>query len=253
MYCEKCGQQLTGNTRFCIRCGQPVPFSEPPKKGSNKSVIVLAVAIALTALLLIASVTALFLLKSNEPDEPEIQAVSETEAMTEAPVQTDAPTEAAEAPAESKIKDAAAFSGASASSVLPNESGYSYGAKNVLTSNNSCWCEGSSGYGVGEWIKLDLPEKQRLYGIVMINGYAGTEKQYSYNGKLSDILIEFSGGESARVQLKVPSDSQRRTAQPIFFDTPVDTEYVKITIESVSKGQCADTCLTYVAPYKLDE
>ena len=253
MRCVRCGQELDNVSRFCGNCGQPVPINEPPEKGSNASVIVLVIAIVLTVILLAGSASALFMLKSAEPQQSEDQAVSETTAVTEAPIETEAPKEATEPSTERNVKDATAFSGASASSVLPNESGYNYSAKNVLTSNNSCWCEGSAGYGEGEWIKLDLPELQRLYGLVIINGYAGTEKQYSYNGKLADILIEFSNGESTTVELKVPPTSQRRMAQPIFFDTPVDTEYVEITIKSVSKGQCADTCLTYVAPYKMNE
>lgn len=144
------------------------------------------------------------------------------------------------------IEDAEAFTSASASSTLPNESSYNYSAKNVLYNDTTCWCENNSDYGIGEWIKLELPKKQRLYGLDIINGYAGTEKQYDNNSKPKDIEIEFSDGSTYSARLKIYSSDDRDTIQTISFPDPVDTSYVKITILSVDAGSCKDTCLTYV-------
>ena len=83
----------------------------------------------------------------------------------------------------------------------------------------------------------------------IVNGYAGTEKQYDYNSKISEIRLDFSDGSSTNVNLKVFGTSERKSIQNISLSQPIETEYVKITIVSVTKGDCEDTCLTFVEPY----
>lgn len=148
-----------------------------------------------------------------------------------------------------EIKDASYFYKASASSVLPDQEGHNYSALNVLRDDGTCWCEAASGYGEGEWIRLELPEVQRLSGLRIINGYAGTQKQYDYNSKISKVRIEFSDGSSITVDLKVFDSSQRKTVQNVSFSKPIETEFVKLTIVSVVAGDCPDTCLTFVEPF----
>lgn len=149
---------------------------------------------------------------------------------------------------ESSLEDAYYFTSARASSVLPDEFEYNYSASNVLDNNSACWCEGSGGLGVGEWIELELPETQLLYGLDIINGYAGTQKQYTYNGKVNEICLEFSDGTTLHTSLKVFDVSNRKKVQTIKFNYPVETSYVRITIEGVDAGECDDTCITYIAP-----
>ena len=150
---------------------------------------------------------------------------------------------------DSSLEDAYYFTSARASSVLPDEFEYNYSASNVLENDSACWCEGSSGLGVGEWIELELPETQLLYGLDIINGYAGTQKQYTYNGKVNKIYLEFSDGTTLHTSLKVFDVSNRKKVQTIKFNYPVETSYVRITIEGVDAGECDDTCITYIAPY----
>ena len=234
-------------------------------KESKKGITTLIISIIIVAVLLLASFVLLLLLLPNSQRDKGSNEIVPSAAYNDASISDFADeTEANEeqestssilsietetVDASAQIKNATYFSGASASSSLPNEGGYNYKASNVLSWNSSCWCEGAKGYGEGEWIKLDLPEIQRLSGLTIINGYAGTERQYSYNGKLSDIVIEFSNGQSVKAKLNVFSTAERQTIQTISFSTPVETSYVKITIKSVKKGDCADTCLTYVAPF----
>ena len=144
--------------------------------------------------------------------------------------------------------DATYFTDASASSVLPDQSSHNYKASNVLSDNSSCWSENASGDGIGEWIKLSLPGKQKIHSLRIINGYAGTEKQYTNNGKIKKLKVEFSNGQSATAELKVLSASKRKSIQVLTFSSPVVTEYVKLTILEVEPGKYPDTCLTYVAP-----
>lgn len=148
-----------------------------------------------------------------------------------------------------KVNDASYFSGASASSVLPDQQGINYSPYNVLNSDPTCWVEGASGHGVGEWIKLDLPSAQRISDLRIINGYAGTRDQYNNNAKIKKIKIEFSDGQSTTADLRVFPTSDRYTVQTVTFSQPVVTEFVKLTILDYEKGELfEDTCLTYVAP-----
>lgn len=148
------------------------------------------------------------------------------------------------------LEKATHFTTASASSTLPDEGKYNYSPTNVLTKDASCWVEGAFGYGEGEWIKFELPEKQLLSGLKIINGYAaGTLKQYTHNSKITEVLIEFSNGDSITTTLEVFDDVNKNTVQKIKFDKPVETSYVKITIKGAKAGECQDTCLTYVAPF----
>ena len=240
------------------------------KKGRAKVVVIVLICVLLTAALSVLLVMLLNNMNSqagqiaSAPSLPvqssDFPTAALTETVTEAPTAavTEPPTEAPTAPPTEpatvgsqvdSVVDAAYFTGATASSTLPNQAGHNYSAANVLHPDGACWCEGSDGYGEGEWIRLDLPAVQKLSGLTLINGYAGTERQYSYNSKPSSILIEFSDGQSTTAQLKVYPVSQRDTMQTITFSSPVETSYVKITIQSVEKGDCADTCLTYVAPF----
>lgn len=148
-----------------------------------------------------------------------------------------------------EIKSATYFKSASASSVLPNQAGHNYSASNVLSNNGACWCEGASGYGEGEWIRLELPELQKVSGLRIINGYAGSEKQYDYNSKISSATIDFSDGRSVVVSLNVFDSSDRKTVQTVRFNEPIETEFVRITINGVEPGDCEDTCLTFVEPF----
>ncbi len=149
-----------------------------------------------------------------------------------------------------EIEDAQYFSSASASSKLANQYGHNYDAANVLYDNEACWCEGAEGFGEGEWIKLELPSVQRLYGLEIKNGYAGTERQYSRNAKMQRVLLEFSDGQSMQKTLEVYPVEQRGNLQVIRFSQPIETRYVKITILSVVESECTDTCLTFVKPYR---
>lgn len=154
---------------------------------------------------------------------------------------------------EDNIEAATYFSGASASSTLEPQEGHTYDPSNVLKDDGTCWTENASGYGIGEWIKLDLPERQKIYDIRIINGYAGTEKQYNGNGKVKKIRVDFSDGQSTEVDVPVFSVNERKNITRIKFEKPIATEYVKITILDAASGtyesnNVYDNCITYIAP-----
>lgn len=275
MLCKNCGATNTDSAKFCRCCGSPLTVEFKPKKEKDtftKIIIWLIVIVVLAIigilgyfLIAIGIVDLGGIVKDQDDYSISVQdeSVSKgtikeeaTEKPTEKPTEspTEKPTSAQKITADveyeiTPLEDATYFTKATASSELPNELQYNYKASNVLKDDGTCWCENSSGYGVGEWIKLELPYTQRVNGLELINGYAGTEKQYNYNSKVSEVLIEFSDGQSLTVDLNVFDVSQRKSIQFINFSQPVETSYVKITIKEIVKGDCEDTCLTYVAPY----
>lgn len=184
---------------------------------------------------------------------PTAEPVQTTAPNTEPVIETTAPKPIdAQVEYETKktvVSNASYFVSASASSVLGDQQGHSYVPSNVMHDNDACWCENASDEGVGEWIRLDLPELQKVSGLRIINGYAGTAMQYDYNSKISELNIEFSNGRSTNVSLNVFNTADRKTVQTIRFNEPVETEYVRLTITGVTKGDCSDTCLTFVEPF----
>lgn len=229
----------------------PLQQQPAPEKSNSKLIITLLI-VTLVVLVAAAGVVAAVLISNNtfaaKPDVNQALPISEdaTDAVQTVNEET-TPVNNGDTP------DAVAFESATASSVLPDEAGHNYSPSNVLKNDSTCWCEGVESYGEGEYIQLTLFGEQTLYGLDIINGYAGTEKQYNYNSKPSKIKVEFSGGETMTTDLEVYGASERNKIQSLIFDKPVVTSYVKITIISVAKGECGDTCLTYVAPHPKDK
>ena len=226
-----------------------------PKSGSN---IIIAI-LVLFCMLMIAAFTVYLIKDNHSNDTTQEQTTTSSEEKKEKPEKeqnTDSNNDSeddsdddSDVVIEKYIEDATYFSNATASSCLPNQKEYNYSASNVLKDDDNCWCEGASGYGIGEWIKLDLPKLQKVKGIKIINGYAGTAKQYNDNGKASKILIEFSDGRSVSTNLTVFHENDRNTVQYVELTEAVETSYVKITIQEVIGGTYEDTCITYIAPY----
>ena len=205
-----------------------------------------------------AAATQTVLSQIEDPDDTDAYAAKETEAADQTSIQESvAPTKGQEPigaqvefeTRKVEVQNATYFKSASASSVLADQAGHNYKASNVLKNDGTCWCEDASGYGEGEWIKLELPAVQKVSGLRIVNGYAGTEKQYDDNSKISKMTIEFSDGRSTQVSLNVFDTSDRKSIQTIRFNSPVETEYVKLTIDSATKADCKDTCLTFVEPF----
>lgn len=205
-----------------------------------------------------AAATQTVLSQIEDPDDTDAYAAKETEAADQTSIQESiAPTKGQEPigaqveyeTRKVEVQNATYFKSASASSVLADQAGHNYKASNVLKNDGTCWCEDASDYGEGEWIKLELPAVQKVSGLRIVNGYAGTEKQYDDNSKISKMTIEFSDGRSTQVSLNVFDTSDRKSIQTIRFNSPVETEYVKLTIDSATKADCKDTCLTFVEPF----
>ncbi len=258
-------QQPPANYQQQYQYQQPVvyPVPQPKKKSSGLRVFIVTLAVILSLSVLggggyyLATGRIPF---APSPDSAPALAVptqnsagannGEAQVIIDDPVDVSDEETAAQPETEAPVlKSATYFKSAYASSVLGDMAGHSYGAGNVLNDDETCWCEGAKGYGVGESITLELPERQRVSGLYIRNGYAGTEKQYNDNAKINNIKISFSDGQYTSATLKTLSTAQRKSIQKLTFAQPVDTSSVTITIVSVTEAPCEDTCLTYVQPF----
>ena len=243
----------------------PVYNDRPPvyNDSQNKKPVGLIVLLSCIGVLIVAISVALIMLKPWQQDGPsDKNTSSDNQSQSlEAVVETGGEDQSETAKGdgkngdtpEEKVDAATAFTNVTASSTLAPQDGYTYDAANVLKDDETCWTEAAEGYGIGEWIKLDLPARQKIYDLRIVNGYAGTEIQYNGNGKVKKIRIDFSDGQSTEVDIPVFSTSERKNITRIKLEEPIVTESVKITILSAASGSYEsdgvyDNCITYIAP-----
>ena len=242
----------------------PSSYRNDQRQKSNKTPIIIAVTIFLCVSLIAGTVIFLFMNYDPQPlpvtveteivyddEDPDNNTVdneehienrsipapqsSRAEKPTQPPASTQPPTKAAPQTTVTAV------------SRLDPEDGHTYEPEQVLSNDGTCWCP-KKGSGVNSWIKLNFSESKKINGIDIVNGYAGSEEQYTSNSKVTKIKIEFSDGYSITRTLSVKSVSDRKDIQHIPFSS-VTTSSVKITILSIQKGEeYDDTCITYISP-----
>lgn len=137
------------------------------------------------------------------------------------------------------------FNSITASSTLSPEGDFSYGAENLRYNDSTCWCEGVTGMGNGEYITFSSNELQSVSGIQIINGYAKSTTSYYDNSRVKKIQFEFSDGSLVTKDI---SDSD--TLQKVSFGKTINTTYIKMTILDTYSGDLYDdTCISYIRPY----
>ena len=144
------------------------------------------------------------------------------------------------------------------SSVLPPSAGKNYNGENLLDDDPATvWAEGVPGTGVGETITLYLDRKQPVYGVQIVNGYTADYTLYSNNGKLTDVRVDFGGGNIVdgvldgygyeNFSAENLADSNR---SKIELDEPVLTDTITITITGANSGaKYDDTCVSGILVY----
>ena len=122
--------------------------------------------------------------------------------------------------------------GSSASSVLPDESGFTYGPGNVYDGNlNTAWSEGVDGSAVGEWLEVSYDEE--ITGALRIyNGYQKSSERYYQNSRVCDAEVEFDTGQRYRFTL---SDVYGQ-GQIVVFPNLEKTNKFRLTILSTYEG-----------------
>ncbi|MBL4935557.1 discoidin domain-containing protein [Clostridium sp. YIM B02515] len=138
------------------------------------------------------------------------------------------------------------FNKVSASSDL-KEVNFNHEPKLVYDGDKTtAWVEGSSDDGIGQWVELYNDSLQSVSGIDIINGYSKSTKSYYSNNRAAKIKVDFSNGKSLTYDLQDGiMDTQR-----LNFGEVIKTQYIKITILQVYKGNTySDTCISEINAY----
>ncbi len=137
---------------------------------------------------------------------------------------------------------------ASSSSTLDGNEAV-YGAKCCTDGNTStCWQEGVEGNGEGQSLTFVFAENVALSQISILSGQFLDQNAYLDNTRASFITLD-AGGKKYFIKL---NDIMER--QTFGFSSPVETNNVKITFNSVYPGRVwSDLCITEVEFYKQGE
>lgn len=130
-------------------------------------------------------------------------------------------------------------------SVLPSQSGRSYGPENLFDgSNRTAWCEGVRGNGEGQEIYIRIEDGIPFRRLLIYNGYAKSADTYRNNGRVRTIDVFTDRGDQIRTVLP-------DTSSEVVINLPGPIEYHKLRIQIVdvypgSKYQ--DTCINLISP-----
>ena len=131
-----------------------------------------------------------------------------------------------------------------ASSYLPQEGTNVYSPDMLQDRRlDTAWNENAPGVGIGEWVRFYTDYGQMLITSIRIrNGYQKSDAVYEWNGKPTQIKVEFEDGTTI--------------TQYAWFDTcirldkPIWSDFVKITILDAETGAAYDdVCMSEVEIY----
>lgn len=145
----------------------------------------------------------------------------------------------------SQSKKGPEFDYISTSSELSETDDVNYICENVMYKDDSCWSEGVSGTGKGEYIIFSDETLQSVSGINIVNGFAKNDETFFDYGRVLKMKFEFSNGTSITKEIDDTMD-----LQTISFGRTVETTYLKMTIVSACEGDMYDnTCISLIVPY----
>lgn len=178
----------------------------------------------------------------------------------DAVVYLDGPGEVSLGNVDRQSMNASTFKSVSASSVCPEEAGFSYEGGNVVDDDDvTAWIEGADGYGAGEWLQLESGSEKTVYGLCIKNGYIKNNMTLVRNGQVRRIRVESQDGNSQEFYLNMSTDISGYYSDILVFDQPMQTSSIKITILDTYAGQeytnpeddkvyppYEDTCITEI-------
>ena len=110
---------------------------------------------------------------------------------------------------------------------------------------NDAWVEGAAGQGIGENVRFTFDDVYCFSGMRINAGYQKTEDLYYKNSRPKKIKLTFSDGRSKSFKLK-----DYYGMQQVDFDEPIESDSVRVTIESVYKGKkYKDTVISEIEWY----
>lgn len=265
MYCNKCGNEINENERFCKYCGAPVEkldeqvngekLDESLQKQTKKKikwpvlilVLILIIAIAL-AIVLVMNKRQSNATGNQTGDQDDWKVVEDEESQTTEKetaseiVTENSSTEETQEKQEENISDEPEQEEApeirmqdvkdvSASSYL-SEKNIKHVPDLIMDGDTTtAWVEGVDGNGEGESITFTFGDLYAVSDIKIWNGYQKSEDLYYKNARPAELELEFSDGSTERISLQDTSSGFQEFA----LERHV-TSYVKVKIISTYEG-----------------
>lgn len=265
MYCNKCGNEINENERFCKYCGAPVEkldeqvngekLDESLQKQAKKKikwpvlilVLILIIAIAL-AIVLVMNKRQSNATGNQTGDQDDWKVVEDEESQTTEKetaseiVTENSSTEETQEKQEENISDEPEQEEApeirmqdvkdvSASSYL-SEKNIKHVPDLIMDGDTTtAWVEGVDDNGEGESITFTFGDLYAVSDIKIWNGYQKSEDLYYKNARPAELELEFSDGSTERISLQDTSSGFQEFA----LERHV-TSYVKVKIISTYEG-----------------
>lgn len=261
MYCNKCGNEINDNERFCKFCGASVEEMDEPtehgelnelsQKRAKKKLKCFMLILAMVLVLVIAMEIVLLMndgQSDSTDDQDDWKVVEEEESQTtEKEIASEIVTENSsteETPVKQKEnisneqeKDKAPevrmrdVEDVTASSYL-SEKNIKHVPDLIMDGDTTtAWVEGVDGNGEGESITFTFGDLYAVSDIKIWNGYQKSEDLYYKNARPAELELEFSDGSTERISLQDTSSGFQEFA----LERHV-TSYVKVKIISTYEG-----------------
>lgn len=260
MYCNKCGNEINDNERFCKYCGAPIQkvngqaefesMDVPIQKQTRKTlkwfllvpvfILIIAVGVAIAWTIGNKQNTSTDdqddwkVVEDEESQKTEIASEIETETIPTEEEAQEKPqevisdeSEQVEIP-EIRMRD---VKDVSASSYL-SEKNIKHVPDRIMDGDTTtAWVEGVEGNGEGESITFTFGDLYVVSDIKIWNGYQKSEDLYYKNARPAELELEFSDGSTERISLQDISSGFQEFA----LERHV-TSYVKVKIVSTYDG-----------------
>ena len=243
----------------------PYPQGKPPKK--KNTWIIPVVLVAVLSALVIGAVFAIPAIQDyieERSDEEVSKSTAKKKAAKAGKADTDKKTAKEkndkdsenEEPSEEKEEEenkaeqhpAPVFTMVTASSVRGTDTqGGQYSEWSVLTDDPMTkWVPTKSvPNGIGEWIQISADGNQYVSGLNILNGYHKNSETWQKNNRVEKCTLTFSNGYMQQITLP-----DTMAMINVKLDEPQETQYVRITIDSVYPGTTwNDTAITYIGAY----
>lgn len=261
MYCNKCGNEINDNERFCKFCGASVEKMDEPtehgelnelsQKRAKKKLKCFMLILAMVLVLVIAMEIVLLMndgqsdSTDNQDDwkvvEDEESQTTEKETASEIVTENSSTEETQEKQKENisneQEKDKAPevrmrdVEDVTASSYL-SEKNIKHVPDLIMDGDTTtAWVEGVDGNGEGESITFTFGDLYAVSDIKIWNGYQKSEDLYYKNARPAELELEFSDGSTERISLQDTSSGFQEFA----LERHV-TSYVKVKIISTYEG-----------------
>ena len=111
-----------------------------------------------------------------------------------------------------------------------------YGENTIDGNMDTSWIVNTGNEGAaGAWIQYNFESVCAVYGMRMVNGNVYKEDYYFRNGHVKEFRLDFSDG-TAMTFTAQEIESRSLDSNVFYFESPINTEYVKLTVISSYLG-----------------